>query len=211
MTASPTETIKAELARLRNEKRLLARYTVKYPNGVVKIEEEIKETEALLATSTQAAEPTKDGTIQESSKSPGSSERDATTAQLKSQLEANRLEIQHATEDAEQTKARIAEYQRRLNLTPVREQQLAELLRDYNLSKQHYDDLLSKKTVSESESAWERRQQGQRFRIIDPPADEALQSGPCENQPGRISRGDRRWNGPGFLADRDTRSAMSRT
>jgi polysaccharide chain length determinant protein (PEP-CTERM system associated) len=170
MTASPTETIKAELTRLRNEKAdLLARYTAKYPD-VVKIDEEIKETEALLAASTQAAEPTKDGTVQESSKSPRSSEKDATTAQLKGQLEANRLEIQNATEDAEQTKARIAEYQRRLNLTPVREQELADLLRDYDQSKQHYDDLLSKKTQSELATSLERRQQGQRFRIIDRPS-----------------------------------------
>jgi polysaccharide biosynthesis transport protein len=171
VTASPTETIKAELARLRNEKAdLLARYTAKYPD-VVKIDEEIKETEALLAAATaQAAGPTKDGTVQESSKSARSSERDATTAQLKSQLEANQLEIQNATEDAEQTKARIAEYQRRLNLTPVREQELADLLRGYDQSKQHYDDLLSKKTNSELATSLERRQQGQRFRIIDRPS-----------------------------------------
>ncbi|MGA9054986.1 MAG: Wzz/FepE/Etk N-terminal domain-containing protein [Terriglobia bacterium] len=170
MSVSPTETIKAELTRLRNEKAdLLARYTARYPD-VVKIDEEIKETEALLAASTHAAEPTKDGTVQESSKSPRSSERDATTAQLKSQLEANRLEIQNATADAEQTKARIDEYQRRLNLTPVREQELADLLRDYDLSKQHYDDLLNKKTQSELATSLERRQQGQRFRIIDRPS-----------------------------------------
>jgi polysaccharide chain length determinant protein (PEP-CTERM system associated) len=170
MTASPAETIRAELTRLRNEKAdLLARYTAKYPD-VAKVDEEIKETEALLAASTQAAAPTKDGTVQESPKSAKSSERDATTAQLKSQLEANRLEIQNATEDAEQTKARIAEYQRRLNLTPVREQELADLLRDYNLSKLHYEDLLSKKTQSELATSLERRQQGQRFRIIDRPS-----------------------------------------
>jgi polysaccharide chain length determinant protein (PEP-CTERM system associated) len=170
VTASPTETIKAELTRLRNEKSdLLARYTVKYPD-VEKVDEEIKETEALLAASTHAPEPTKDGTVQESSKSARPAERDATTAQLKSQLEANRLEIQNATEDTKQTTARIAEYQRRLNLTPVREQELADLLRDYDLSKQHYDDLLSKKTQSELATSLERHQQGQRFRIIDPPS-----------------------------------------
>jgi len=169
-TASPTDTIKAELARLQDEKAdLLARYTAKYPD-VVKIDEEIKETEALLAASARAAGPTKDGTVQESSKSARSSERDAATAQLKSQLEANQLEIQNTTEDAEQTKARIAEYQRRLNLTPVREQELADLLRDYDQSKQHYDDLLSKKTQSELATSLERHQQGQRFRIIDRPS-----------------------------------------
>ena len=80
------------------------------------------------------------------------------------------MEIQKATADRKQIESRIAEYQRRLNLTPVREQQLADLLRGYDQSKQHYDDLLSKKTQSELATSLERRQQGQRFRIIDPPS-----------------------------------------
>lgn len=169
-TVSPADTIKAELTRLRNEKAdLLARYTEKYPD-VVKIDEEIKEAEALLAAATPAPEPTKEGTAQESPKSARSVERDAATAQLKSQLEANRLEIKNANEEVKQINARIAEYQRRLNLTPVREQELADLLRDYNQSKAHYEDLLSKKTQSELATSLEKRQQGQRFRIIDPPS-----------------------------------------
>jgi polysaccharide chain length determinant protein (PEP-CTERM system associated) len=168
--ASPTETIKAELTRLRDEKAdLLARYTPKYPD-VVKIDEQIKETEALLAAATEAPGPTKRGTVQESSKPARPTERDSTIVQLKSQLEANRIEIQNGVAEQKQIESRIAEYQRRLNLTPVREQQLADLLRGYNTSKQHYDDLLNKKTQSELATSLERRQQGQRFRIIDPPS-----------------------------------------
>ena len=168
--ASPTETIEAELMRLRDEKAdLLARYTPKYPD-VVKIDEQIKETEALLAAAKEAPGPVKGGTVRESSKPARPTERDSTTAQLKSQLEANRIEIQNGLAEQKQIESRIAEYQRRLNLTPVREQQLADLLRGYDLSKQHYDDLLNKKTQSELATSLERRQQGQRFRIIDPPS-----------------------------------------
>jgi len=168
--ASPNETIKAELIRLRNEKaNLLARYTANYPD-VVRINQQIKETEALLAASAKAPAPTKGGSVPETSKLTGSAERDATIAQLKSQLEANGLEIQNASDDAKRIEAQVDEYQRRLNLTPVREQELAELLRGYNQSKQQYDDLLSKKTQSELATSLEKRQQGQRFRIIDPPS-----------------------------------------
>jgi polysaccharide biosynthesis transport protein len=168
--ASPTETIKAELARLQGEKAdLLARYTPKYPD-VVKIDEQIKETEALLAAATEAHEATKDGTDQKSSKPARSTAKDSNVAQVESQLEANRLEIQNDLSEQKQIESHIAEYQRRLNLTPVREQQLAELLRDYNQSKQHYDDLLAKKTQSELATSLERRQQGQRFRIVDAPS-----------------------------------------
>jgi polysaccharide chain length determinant protein (PEP-CTERM system associated) len=177
--ASPTETIKAELTRLRDEKAdLLARYTPKYPD-VVKIDEQIKETEALLAAATEAAGPANRGTAQESSKPARSTERDATVAQLKSQLEVNRIEIQNGMAEQKQIESRIAEYQRRLNLTPVREQQLADLLRGYNQSKQHYDDLLNKKTQSELATNLERRQQGQRFRIIDPPSLPSKPSSPA--------------------------------
>ena len=168
--ASPTETIKAQLTRLQDEKAdLLARYTPKYPD-VVKIDEQIKATEALLAAATEAPEPTKDGTVQKSSKLARSTERDSTIAQLKSQMEANRIEVENGLAEQKQIESHIAEYQRRLNLTPVREQQLADLLRGYDLSKQHYDDLLNKKTQSELATSLERHQQGQRFRIIDPPS-----------------------------------------
>jgi succinoglycan biosynthesis transport protein ExoP len=166
---SPTETMKAELARLRNEKAdLLARFTAKYPD-VERIDEQIKHTEALLAASKEVSKPAKDGTTRDSPKSAGPAGGNTAIAQLKSQLDANQLEIQNATQDATRIEAQIAEYQRRLNLTPVREQQLADLLRGYNLSKQHYDDLLNKKTQSQLATSLERRQQGQRFRIIDPP------------------------------------------
>jgi polysaccharide chain length determinant protein (PEP-CTERM system associated) len=177
--ASPNETIKAELTRLRDEKAdLLARYTSKYPD-VLKIDEQIKETEALLAAATEASGPTKPGTVQESSKTARPTERDSTIAQLKSQLEANRIEVQNGLAEQKQIESRIAEYQRRLNLTPVREQQLADLLRGYDLSKQHYDDLLNKKTQSELATSLERRQQGQRFRIIDPPSLPSKPSSPA--------------------------------
>ena len=168
--ASPIETIKAELARLQDEKAdLLSRYTPKYPD-VVKIDEQIKETQALLAAATGALEPPKSGTVQETSNPTRTTEKDPAIAQLKSQLEANRIELQNDTAEEKQTESLIAEYQRRLNLTPVREQQLADLLRGYDLAKQHYDDLLNKKTQSELATSLERRQQGQRFRIIDQPS-----------------------------------------
>ena len=179
VVASPIETIKAELARLQNEKaELLGRYTPKYPD-VVKIDEQIKETEALLAAATEAQEHAKDATVQESPKPAKPTARDAATAQLRSQLEANRIEIQNDLAEQKQTESRIAEYQSRLNLTPVREQQLADLLRGYDLSKQHYNDLLNKKVDSELATSLIKRQQGQRFRIIDQPSLPSKPSSPA--------------------------------
>ena len=72
VVVSPAETIKAELARLRNERAdLMARYTEQYPD-VVKIDEQIKEAEAMLAASTKGLEPAKGETSKESAKSANS-------------------------------------------------------------------------------------------------------------------------------------------
>ena len=170
VVVGPAETIKAELARLRNERAdLLARYTDKYPD-VVKIDEQIKEAEAMLAASAKGPEPGKGETSKESVKSASPPERDATTAQLRSQLEENRLEIQDATTEQKQIESRIAECQSRLNMTPVREEQLSDILRDHDLSQKNYDDLLSKKTQSELATSLEISQQGAQFRLIDPPS-----------------------------------------
>jgi polysaccharide biosynthesis transport protein len=167
---SPAESIKAELGRLRNERAdLLARYTEKYPD-VVKVDERIKESEAMLAASESGPDPTKGETVKQSAKSANSTGRDGSTAQLKSQLEANRMEIQDNVTEQKQIESRIAEYQSRLNMTPVREEQLADVLRDYDLSKKNYDDLLGKKTQSELATSLEIRQQGAQFRLIDPPS-----------------------------------------
>ncbi len=167
---SPIEAKKAELTRLKDERaNLAATYTDRYPD-VVKMDGEIKEAEAALAALMKGAEPAKGATTKKSVNSAIPPEGNATTAQLKSQLEANRLEIQNAEAEQKQIEARIAEYQSRLNVTPVREQQLADILRDYDLSKKNYDDLLGKKTQSELATSLERRQQGQQFRIVDPPS-----------------------------------------
>jgi polysaccharide chain length determinant protein (PEP-CTERM system associated) len=170
VVASPIETIKAELARLQSEKAdLLSRYTAKYPD-VVKIDEQIKATGALLAAAAAAQESAKAEAGQGGPKPAKPLEENAAIAQLRSQLEANRIETQNLLAEQKQIQSRIEEYQRRLNLTPVREQQLADLLRGYELSKKNYDDLLSKKTESERATSLIRRQQGQRFRIIDEPS-----------------------------------------
>jgi capsular polysaccharide biosynthesis protein len=61
-------------------------------------------------------------------------------------------------------------YQGRLNQTPIREQQLADLTRDYDQSKSNYDSLLKKQMQSQLATNLEKRQQGKGFRILDPPS-----------------------------------------
>ena len=92
------------------------------------------------------------------------------TAELESQLKVNRIEISNREHTLDQLKGRIAEYQARLNREPVREQQLTDLTRNYDQSRSNYDELLKKRNDSELATSLERRQQGEHFRILDPPS-----------------------------------------
>jgi polysaccharide chain length determinant protein (PEP-CTERM system associated) len=168
--ANPVDTIRTQLAKLQNERaELLARYTEKYPD-VVKIDQQIKETQALLAAVNKNPVPPKDSAQEASDQAKPTTEKDSAMAQVKSQLKANEIEIKNDLADQKALQSQIEQYQSRLNLTPVRAQQLADLQRGYDLSKKNYDDLRAKKTDSELSTSLIRSQQGERFRIIDQPS-----------------------------------------
>src|SRR4029077_8365827 len=67
-------------------------------------------------------------------------------------------------------KSKVGEYQARLNQEPMREQQLSDLTRGYEQSKANYDGLLKNKNDSGMSTSMELLQQGERFRVIDPPS-----------------------------------------
>jgi len=90
--------------------------------------------------------------------------------ELESQLKANKLEINNRQKQIVELESDIKQYQDRINETPVREQQLADLTRDYEQTRANYDSLLAKRNQSELATNLEKRQQGEQFRIIDPPS-----------------------------------------
>jgi polysaccharide biosynthesis transport protein len=90
--------------------------------------------------------------------------------QLQGQLEANRAEITNREQAIAALKAKVGDYQLRLNDEPVREQQLADLTRGYDQSKANYDELLKKENESKMATSMEQMQKGERFRMLDPPS-----------------------------------------
>jgi polysaccharide biosynthesis transport protein len=90
--------------------------------------------------------------------------------QLRNQLRANQIEMRNHEQMISGLKSKINDYQARLNQEPVREQQLADLTRGYDQSKATYDDLLKKKNESAMATSMELLQQGEHFRMIDPPS-----------------------------------------
>lgn len=159
--------LQQDLARLHHERdELLARYSPLYPD-VVSIDHRIAEEEAKLS---QLANAPKTPTKNNSETSASGSFRypaDPAAVQLRSQLQANEMEIQDAQSQALRLNAQISTYNQRLVNIPVREQQLEELQRTYELSKQNYADLLNKVTQSDLATKLAAQQSSQRFQIID--------------------------------------------
>lgn len=157
-----------DLARLRRERNeLLARYSPLYPDAVA-VNQQIADEEAQLKKAASSPRPAAVSKAETSEAATASLSLDPAAIQLRSQLQANEMEIEDGQKQAGQLTAQIATYQQRLALTPVREQQMEELQRTYDLSKQHYADLLNKKTQSELATRLAAQQSNEQFRVIDP-------------------------------------------
>lgn len=162
--------VENELMRLRRARAtLLARYTPSHPN-IPKIDHEIEQAEALLAQVIKEKKEAQSEQKDETLATPGKSQTATAIAQLQSQLNANQAEIDNLIDEEKRIRAGMRKYERRLNLTPLREQQLADVVRDYRLSRENYEQLMKKKLESELASNLEKRQQGEQFRILDPPS-----------------------------------------
>ena len=163
--------IDEELEKLRAQLAdLSSHYTDRHPD-VRKVKQQIADTEKTRAR-ILADLKTKSAAPADPSASEPSEVRDPASpmVQLQSQLQANRAEIANRERGVADLKAKVVDYQARLNQEPVREQQLSDLTRGYEQSKANYDDLLKKKNESAMATSMELLQQGERFRIIDPPS-----------------------------------------
>lgn len=163
--------LSGNIARLNSDRtQLLTRLTPKHPE-VVKIDGQIERLQDLL-TELQNG---KAGIVKPQT---GQAPADPIVAQLKGQVEANLTDTENLTRDEQRLRLEISQYQNRLRLTPVREQQLTGVLRDYELNKQDYEDLLSKQLKAQLTANLEEQQAGQHFRLVDPPSLPSVPSGP---------------------------------
>jgi len=76
-------------------------------------------------------------------------------------------EIKRLEEQKREIEARVSEYQKRVEATPHREQELMSLRRDYQNIQDAYNGLLNRKLESELAVNMEKKQKGERFRIVD--------------------------------------------
>lgn len=153
---------------------LSSKYTDKHPD-IVRLKQQIAATEKLrqsMKTELASAPKSTNSSAPDPGIHPTSMQELQEMSpylQVQSQIRANQLEIQNRQKAIDQLEAQIQSYQGRLNMIPVREGQLAVLSRGAEQSQKNYDSLLSKLQESQLASNMEKRQQGEQFRIIDPP------------------------------------------
>ena len=174
-TVTTPDTLNKDLSDLRHQlQEARSRYTEDYPD-VVQLKDKISKMEKLkqdmdseIAANQKPVKTTNDVDAGSAVQAPH--ESTLPMMQIQSQVKANRVEIENYQEQEKKIQAEIVAYQARLNLTPETEQELADISRGYEESKANYDSLLQKQNQSQLATSLEQRQQGEQFRILDPPS-----------------------------------------
>ncbi|MDY6989608.1 MAG: XrtA system polysaccharide chain length determinant [Thermodesulfobacteriota bacterium] len=143
------------MASLKNELASLeAKYTQNHPD-VIRLRETIAKLEGQrLENQTDSLEP-------------GASPSPVDQG-LKRQLQDISFEIDTLKAEIKKVQSQTLWYEKKVEETPNREQELLSLNRDYGNLRQLYDSLLSRKLEAQIAVSMEKKQKGEQFRIIDP-------------------------------------------
>lgn len=174
--AAPLSMVEAEIKRLRKELVALeGKYTDRHPDvvklrGQVAADEDLKKKieENLLA---EAEKPEADQPASDAGSTfdlPTRGVPPTTRARLHSDLEINRMEYDFLLAAQRKINAQIKDLEEQIKVTPIREQQLAELMRGYANTSSHYSSLVDKSLQSELADNLEILKQSEQFRVLDP-------------------------------------------
>ena len=194
--AKSVDPMVSQLAKLQDElAKMLVEYTESYPDVVTlkshikRLEEKIADKQALVESAEDTGESEilgedflgedlssmgEDLTSSSSSSTnfdPYLQELIGTQSSLKSQITALK-------EREKRVIAQMAEYQKNIDATPKREQELLNLERDYANMRENYQELHEKQLNSRISKNLEMRQKAERFRILDPANLPTIPEGP---------------------------------
>jgi polysaccharide chain length determinant protein (PEP-CTERM system associated) len=156
-----SETPEQQLNALENQLAgLEARYTPEHPD-VVKLKSQIEELKKRMAAAPKAKEPG-DIVIPRTDS--------FQVQQLRAKLRQDDLNIADLTKRQAQIQEQIIQLQGRLQASPVVEQQLKEITRNYQTAQDFYNDLLKKRQQSAMATDLEHQQESEQFRVLDPPS-----------------------------------------
>ena len=145
-----------ELERTQTEgelQRLRASYSERYPD-VVKLKHRLDEIAVELSAIPRESSAAKE---------PPTEETSATSVRL----ELIDAELKRLHAEQSRIQQQMASYQAKIDASPLREQQLVNLSRNYDVSKQHYQMLLDKSFNIKMAASLEEKQKGERFTVLD--------------------------------------------
>jgi succinoglycan biosynthesis transport protein ExoP len=148
---------------------LLSHYTESHPD-VQKLKAIIQDEEARQAQAAKEAaanappEPAPAAPVKRTPRPPSAHFNPV----LESQLKTLDAEIAKHNEEQQRLSKLVSVYRAKLDAIPVREQEITELQRDYEISKNHYKQLLDNQLAAQTATQLEYRQKGEKFEVLDP-------------------------------------------
>jgi polysaccharide chain length determinant protein (PEP-CTERM system associated) len=161
-TTNP-DTLEHSLSALQSQLvTLQSKYTDVHPD-IVKLKREIAKLKKELSENAAASDAV--------SKDPNKVALNEPPQLQQLRLQIHQLEsvVKERSLEQQRLRQQIGLYQSRVQLSPRVEEEYKLLTRDYTTAQKFYDDLLNKMTQSEMATNLERRQQGEQFRVMDPP------------------------------------------
>jgi polysaccharide chain length determinant protein (PEP-CTERM system associated) len=175
-TVTPAESAAARLSILRQELAALqTTYSDKYPD-VIQMKEQIRLTERRAAEEEKKLAAAQAGAASGKAHAPqmSRSSRDMQLAvqnpyvlSLMQQRDQADVEAKASADEIKSLTGQIALYQRRLEMTPKRDQELALITRDYETTRDMFRQLLAKRGEADIAAELEQRQKGEKFRVIE--------------------------------------------
>ena len=163
-TADNPDTLSRQLTVLQDQlASLRIRYTDDHPD-VIKVRNEITQVQQRIDE--QAANARADT----GKDKPGLPIDTVQAQQLRAQLHQVDVNIRERTTEQLRLQQQISRVQGKLELTPAVAQQYKAITRDAQTALNIYNDLLKKQSDSEMSRDLLRRQQGEQFRVLDPPS-----------------------------------------
>ena len=162
LALKPSVVAKARLA------EMLSRYGEQHPD-IRRLKSQIEEAEAREAKEAPVAAPAQ-VTAPVSSVKPAAVPAPPSKHYnpiLQSQLRAIDDEIAKHKAEQQRLSKLVSSYRSMLDAIPIREQEVAQLERDYEISKAHYAQLLEKELSAKSATQLEMRQKGEKFEVLD--------------------------------------------
>ena len=158
--SEPADPLGVQLSKLHQElEDLRTRFSDRYPD-VIRVKAEIAAREAQMQSAAGRAVEGPAPAAPESVSNPYAFKLRQAMAEAEAEIAALRTEERRLRED-------FTTYQRRVENTPLREQEFQELSRDYETTGEQYRTLLKRYEEAQLAETLEQRQKGEQFRILE--------------------------------------------